>query len=207
MPQTALALNPPAAAAETPNVVVFGLGTDNKPRASWFAKENSSAAKLAARVMEARTLAVTSAEKHALALRVPKGRIFASGKAFMPLIQKEVYQALDKLAPVHKPKLKLVASSGDAKSGASAGKDDGHLSDATKNAGTTMPPDWAHITGNSLVLAYSPEDEAWFEAVVEEAGLNSTFTLRWRDYPNEPRITRKRHELALMFPTKEAAGA
>jgi len=206
MPQTALALNPPAVDSDMPAVVVFGLGTDGKPRASWFARDDGSAAKAAARMMELRVLAVTSAEKHALALRVPKGRIFASGKAFMPLVQREVYDGLDRLAPAPKPKLKLVASSsGDSKAGESSSKDDGKLSDATKNAGTSLPPDWAHITGNSLVLAYSPDDEAWFEAVVVGAGMNGSFTLRWRDFPDEPTITCKRHELALMFPTKDAA--
>ena len=206
MLQTALALNPPATDPDVPAVVVFGLGADNKPRASWFAKEDGSAAKAAARMMEVRVLTMTSAEKTALALRVPKGRIFSSGKAFMPLIQREVYDGLNKLAPAEKPKLKIVASSsGDGKAGESSAKDDGKLSDAAKNAGTSLPADWAHITGNSLVLAYSPDDEAWFEAVVVGAGMNGSFTLKWRDYPDEPTITCKRHELALMFPSKDAA--
>ena len=213
MLQTALALNPPATDPDVPAtdpdvpaLVVFGLGTDGKPRASWYAKEDGSAAKAAARKMDVRVLAVTSAEKTALALRVPKGRIFSSGKAFMPLIQREVFDGLEKLAPADKPKLKLVASSsGDSKGAEPASKDDEKLSDATKNAGTTLPPDWAHISGNSLVLAYSVDDEAWFEAVVVGAGMNGSFTLRWRDYPDEPEITCKRHELALMFPSKDAA--
>ena len=206
MLQTALALNPPATDPDVPAVVVFGLGTDGKPRASWFAKDDGAAAKAAARKMEVRVLTVTSAEKTALALRVPKGRIFSSGKAFMPLIQREVYDGLNKLAPSDKPKLKIVASSsGDGKAGESSAKDDGKLSEAAKNAGTSLPTDWAHITGNSLVLAYSPDDEAWFEAVVIGTGMGGSFTLKWRDYPDDPTITCKRHELALMFPTKDAA--
>ena len=122
MLQTALALNPPATDPDVPAVVVFGLGTDGKPRASWFAKDDGAAAKAAARKMEVRVLTVTSAEKSALALRVPKGRIFSSGKAFMPLIQREVYDGLNKLAPAEKPKLKIVASSssGDGKAGESS---------------------------------------------------------------------------------------
>jgi hypothetical protein len=67
-----------------------------------------------------------------------------------------------------------------------------------------LPPDWAHIGVGHTVLAHSIEDEAWFEAIVVEARADGLFTLKWRDYQDQPAFQRRRHFLALLFPNAAA---
>jgi hypothetical protein len=59
---------------------------------------------------------------------------------------------------------------------------------------------WSKITIGSLVIA--PEDDredGWWEAIVVDRRGN-TLTLRWRDYPKLPLITRKLKDVALLHP-------
>ena len=59
---------------------------------------------------------------------------------------------------------------------------------------------WSKITIGSLVIA--PEDDredGWWEAIVIDRRGN-TLTLRWRDFPKLPLITRKLKDLALLHP-------
>ena len=59
---------------------------------------------------------------------------------------------------------------------------------------------WSKITIGSLVIA--PEDDredGWWEAIVVDKRGN-TLTLRWRDFPKLPLITRKLKDVALLHP-------
>jgi hypothetical protein len=59
---------------------------------------------------------------------------------------------------------------------------------------------WSKVTIGSLVIA--PEDDhqdGWWEAIVVDKHGN-TLTLRWRDYPKLPLITRKLKDVALLHP-------
>jgi hypothetical protein len=80
------------------------------------------------------------------------------------------------------------------------------LIDVSPDPVPTKPSDWDSIQVGSLVLAWDREVEGWFEALVtnEVAGV---FRLKWRDYPGERPLTRKRHELALLHPGEAAPNA
>lgn len=187
-----------------PAIVIIGKESGDRPRGSWFAREDAQAAKKAAQLSGLRTVSVRSGTVRELALRVPKGRIFSSGKAFTPLIQPSVYEGLLPHSAAAEPTsaLRVVASGGgDAAADKKAG--------AATTAKTTekLPPDWAHIGNGCTVLAYSPEDEAWFDCVVTETKADGIFVLRWRDYPDEPVFQRRRYQLALKFPEGNAATA
>jgi len=68
-------------------IVVFGLGKDDKPRASRFDADEAEAAAKAAGLMG---LSVARAETPlaiALAKELPEGRLFKTGKAFTPLVK------------------------------------------------------------------------------------------------------------------------
>ena len=55
----------------------------------------------------------------------------------------------------------------------------------------------------SVVLAPADPDDGWWEAIVVKVA-GDRLTLRWRDYPDEPLITRQRHRLALLHPSNPA---
>ncbi len=61
------------------------------------------------------------------------------------------------------------------------------------------PHTWSEIGIGSLVLATVRLDEGWWEAVVERVD-GERLTLRWRDYPEEGLIVRRREQLALLHP-------
>ena len=59
---------------------------------------------------------------------------------------------------------------------------------------------WPKITIGSLVIAQEDDrEDGWWEAIVV-AKRGSTLTLRWRDYPKLPLITRKLKDVALLHP-------
>jgi hypothetical protein len=59
---------------------------------------------------------------------------------------------------------------------------------------------WSKITIGSLVIAPEDDrDDGWWEAIVIDRRGN-TLTLRWRDFPKLPLITRKLKDLAFLHP-------
>ena len=66
-----------------------------------------------------------------------------------------------------------------------------------------IDPLWAALTVNMVVLAPELSDEGlpdgWWEAVIT-AISGDTLTLRWRDYPEQALVRRKREQLAVMYP-------
>ena len=59
---------------------------------------------------------------------------------------------------------------------------------------------WSKVTIGSLVIA--PEDDredGWWEAIVVDK-RGGTLTLRWRDFPKLPLITRKLKDVAILHP-------
>ena len=59
---------------------------------------------------------------------------------------------------------------------------------------------WSKITIGSLVIAPEDDrDDGWWEAIVVDRRGNA-LTLRWRDFPKLPLITRKLKDLALLHP-------
>jgi hypothetical protein len=73
---------------------------------------------------------------------------------------------------------------------------------ASQSAGElkTLPKHWSEINIGHLVLAASDgPSRDWWEAVpIEQSG--DVLTLRWRDVPGLPPITRSRFDVALICP-------
>ncbi|MBL0406151.1 hypothetical protein JKG68_19495 [Microvirga aerilata] len=61
------------------------------------------------------------------------------------------------------------------------------------------PVDWDEIRIGSLVLAYDPVNEGWYEAIVLMPH-GDQWLLKWRDYPSEGTVARGRSQIALMYP-------
>src|SRR4051794_40774982 len=65
-------------------VIVFGRDEAGKAHASWFDQSEAALAEKAADFMNLRVLRVQTDEHRVLAAQLPHGRVFASGRAFVP---------------------------------------------------------------------------------------------------------------------------
>jgi hypothetical protein len=91
-------MNQRAQNTEIPAVILFGKDETSKPHASFFNEVDLAGALNAAALMKMQVLRTDSKERRAIAAELPQGRVFASGKAFVPFVAAPVYQRLVGLA-------------------------------------------------------------------------------------------------------------
>ncbi|MCJ2086450.1 hypothetical protein MKK88_10660 [Methylobacterium sp. E-005] len=189
----ALAVEPP------PAVVLFGRDERGRPHASRFLGDEAAEAENAARLMDLRLARADTEALRDLAARLPAGRLFPSGRGFVPFVKAELYERL--LAATGTPDTPLpvrVASKPvDAPPPARTGSNGQGGPDAPGGA-AKRPVDWAGIGIGSVVLACQGPMEGWWEAVVLYTKADSELILQWRDYPHEGEFTRARKDLGLL---------
>lgn len=204
------ALLTPAAQVPAPPsaVILFGRDEQGRPHASRFDGNHVAEVELAARLMGLHLGVADTAALRDLAIRLPAGRLFSSGKGFVPFVKADLYNQL--LVAAGTPDMPMPfratgkAANGppptDAGSGGKGGAD-------TPGGAPKAPGDWAAIGIGSTVLACQGPMEGWWEAVVLYTKANDSFVLRWRDFPDDGEITRARKDLALMPPgSREGLG-
>jgi hypothetical protein len=114
------------------SVVVFARD-GKKARGSWFPAEKQKEAHAAAASMGMNVLDVANDDLRQLATKLPQGRIFDSGKAFVPFVQGSVVDALATHLPRgQQMKIRLVGSANDPSKLAGA--------DAATGKATPAPP-------------------------------------------------------------------
>jgi hypothetical protein len=176
-----------------PALVLFGLDGQGQPLAASFVADQTALALKAATSLNLQTLKVETADQIDLAKQLPVGAILAAGRATVPLVSKALFDKLLALKP----------TSADPPSGdmpATAGPQP--PASASNQPQPKRPPtSWADIEAGDLVLVENWEPETgWFEAVVLEQLGDDEFKLRFRDYPEEGTLVRRRNQLALMSP-------
>jgi hypothetical protein len=198
----------------TPALVLFGRDDTGRPRAAWFDVSEAKLAAHAAEVMNLRMVQLVDDEQRAFADQFTHGRVFGSGRAFVPYVRRELFPRLLELAGVR--------ADPDVTNPATAAKAGPPAAANTPASGTTRPPatpqppappspgpfvghklprDRDEIGLGSVVLAHEGPDEGWWEA--EVIGINgAVHSLRWRDFPTQPTILRRADELALLPPGK-----
>ena len=88
------------AAPDARAVVVFGRDNSSKPHASCFDDADAEQAEKAAGLMGMHVLRLETAEARQLATKLPQGRVFASGRAFVPFVKAGMYASLAAIARV-----------------------------------------------------------------------------------------------------------
>jgi hypothetical protein len=83
---------------EVPTLIVFGLDETRRPHASTFPAHEAELAEKAAGLMGMAALRLATDAQKALAAKLPKGRVFASGRAFVPFVRAELYEAIVRAA-------------------------------------------------------------------------------------------------------------
>ena len=181
-------------------VVVFGLDEAGKPHASAFEAGNARLAKNAAALMGMRVLRPNTEEQRAVAAKLPKGRVFASGKAFVPFVAKPLYESLAAFSgvqvgvPPGKPKKGCTGSPGAPKGNSQGGE----------GQPPHLPATLVDIGPGSIVLATEGPEEGWFEAVVVTVE-GEMLKLRWRDYPGTAAFSKRLTQVALLPPDGDRA--
>ena len=75
-------------------VVVFGRDDAGRPHASAFDATTAELAEKAAGLMGMRVLRLETDEQRALAAKLPRGRVFESGRAFVPFVKRPIFESL-----------------------------------------------------------------------------------------------------------------
>jgi len=162
-----------------PILVVLGLDIDGKPHASRFAERDAPFVQRAAELMAFHVIRVPHKEEelHALAQGLPLGKIFATGRAFVPFVARA---AFDKLAAL-------------VEGGIPAGVPLAKQADpAGVEAVETADSLWSNIEVGSVVLAEQPAvyGLGWWESVVVAID-GDDLTLRWGIRRPKSRFTRR----------------
>ncbi|RWP18020.1 MAG: hypothetical protein EOR01_23660 [Mesorhizobium sp.] len=190
-----------ATSTALPALIVLGLDDGGKAHASWFGEAETDVAERAASMMGMAALRASTDELRDLAGKLPQGRVFPSGKAFVPFVKATMF---DKLAthlpssykwPVRAAKAAAEKPKRGKKASAASADQSGD-----PNEGLTIPEDWSKIVFGSLVLACEDPNDGWFPAHVIQVSGEGLFTLKWRDFPDWPVIVRRTHHLALLHP-------
>lgn len=182
-------------------LIVLGRDDAGRPHASWFGEADAVAAAQAAELMGMVSINVVDGDLRALAGKLPQGRVFASGKVFVPFVKAALFDQIASHVSAEQRTM-LEAGGGGKQAAASSGA----ATTSSDSPKFTLPDDWSKIVANSLVLAYSADDESWFEAAVVETKGVDEVVLRWRDWPEMPNFVRRRQHLALMHPAYAADG-
>jgi hypothetical protein len=183
---------------KAPALVVLGLDIDGKPHASRFAERDAPSVRRAAELMGFHVIQVSpeDAELHALAGGLPHGKIFATGKAFVPFVARA---AFDKLAA-------LVAGGVTIEQRASSGAAPVYpLADMyTTEAVTIADALWAKIERGTVVLAEQPElyGPGWWRSLVVSVD-GDHLTLQWMDDTTLEPFRVSRSEIALQHPSAD----
>jgi len=185
----------PAALFGTVPLVLLGRDDAGKPHASRFSPEDGPAARKAATIMGMATLEADGDELAGLAALLPTGKLFDSGRAFVPFVKGALYEQLHDHLP-KKDREALAETMRIRRAAAEAAK----IADAVPEK-FTLPEDWTKLVVGNLVLAYDPDDEAWFDAFIVEVKNSEDVVLRWREWPELPNFVRRRTRVALLHPT------
>jgi hypothetical protein len=199
-----------SAAAETEfqddtAVVLFGRSETGRARAAAFGHSEAELATKAAELMGLRLLPVRTDTERALVAKLPRGRVFATGRAFVPFIKDALLTELQAAALNSgiKP-LKLLtgpAASGAAEPTRAAPATVMKSARGNNIAPVKQPCGWADIRVGSIVLGAAPPRRAeWYECLVIAVEGEDVFVLRYCDWPREPPFKRRRVELGLMHP-------
>lgn len=183
-----------------PAGLILGRDNNDRPHAAWFMHGQLEQAEPAAALMGMHFIDVGENEDlAAIATKLPKGKLFDSGKAFVPFIGGATFDKLLPFAPAAAAEHKEPKPKAPKPSKASTAADDPAQPPAP-TPGIDLPKDWSAIKVGSVVLASESKEDGWWEANVVEAKPNDVFILSWADYPDLEPFVRHRERLALMFP-------
>jgi len=182
-------------------VFAFGLDENGKPRGAKFLQGSNNDLVNAALRMNCRVIQNHSAALTALGMKLPVGRVYASGKAFIPNIRRDLYEKLDAARQQPPEQIEgIVPVNLIAEPPAASEPTDKAASVACASPMISgLPKSWEVIAAGHMVLAFEGPGEGWWEAVVVQRE-EEILTLRYRDYPKVLNFQRHVTTVALINP-------
>ena len=172
---------------------VFGLDKAGSPRGARF-KTFDDRIVSAAYQMKLTSVFPASSALAEIANKLPQGRLYASGTAFVPNIRKDL---LDKIVAVLSGLNDSSTTCLPREPKSKNDKKDVHVKNASPST-TVLPMSWPEIAPGHIVLVHYSVEEGWWEADVLERE-NDLLTLKYRDEPLPP-FTRNVSRVALLNP-------
>jgi hypothetical protein len=187
----------------TAQLFVYGMDETGKPKGARFPAAEAEKVLPVATTMKLQSRQDCSEEATALGMKLPVGRIYARGKAFIPNIKRDLY---DRLSTVMGPTTAELDQPQPEQSISSSTSTGQHSSPAPTETGAVLPPlasglpqNWESIAAGNMLLVDAGPGEGWWEAIVVSRD-NEILTLRYRDYPKVPKIERHISTVALINP-------
>ncbi|MGO8397925.1 hypothetical protein ACC783_06100 [Rhizobium ruizarguesonis] len=172
-------------------VIILGRDDSGKAHASFFPATDAQPASRAASLMGMFSLRADNDAVRSLLPKLPKGKLFESGKAFVPFVKQDLYKQI----AAHLPEADR-AKAEEVRASPADVSQHGHATTPSN-----VPDDWGKIVVGSLVLATEDPLEGWFEATVIELKADSVLRLQWRHYLDLPPFNRRIEDVGLLHPT------
>jgi hypothetical protein len=179
---------------KVPILVVLGIDKDVRWHASRFAESDATLVMRAAELMGFHVVRVASEteELYGIAESLPVGKIFSSGRAFVPLVAREAFH-----------KLRVLVDGGVMVEVPSGQPADVPPTAAmfTTEAATAADALWSKIEIGTMVLAAQPDlyGPGWWQTVVV-AIEGDDLTLRWVDDAAGESFHLSRRDVGLRYP-------
>jgi len=184
--------------SDQPALVLLGRDDKGKPHASWFSCADAAGVERAASLMNFAAIPVDTEDLAKIAASLPPGKLFESGKAFVPFVKRETYELL----AAHLDDEFLTATSARV---AAAANEQGYAEASKGEAPAHLPDDWSKLAVGDRVLASDGPGDGWYEADVREILPDGKFRLAWRDWPEIAPFSREVTDIALLHPKHTGA--
>jgi hypothetical protein len=172
---------------------VFGLDDDGKPRGARFPEFNEKVLNAASQ-MKLTSVHAASPAVTDIAMKLPVGRLYASGKAFVPPIRRDL---LGKL----KAALEVPGDESQVHQPVPAPSPEKAKAGGVVAAG--LPRTWESIDVGQLVLVEDDDPGyGWWPCLVTKRE-DQVLTLRLRDYPDKGTYVRHIAQVGLLNPGPE----
>ena len=182
---------------------VYGLDEAGKPRGARFPTTEAQRVLPVVTAMNLRCSQAGSDESASPGMKLPVGRIYARGKAFIPNIKRDLYENL--VAALHPAGGESDHTQADGNASSSAASKSAAERSLT-DTGAILPPlpsglpqNWESIATGNMILIDAGPGEGWWEAIVIGRD-DAILTLRYRDYPKVPKFERHISTVALINP-------
>jgi hypothetical protein len=183
---------------------VYGLDEAGKPKGARFPASDTEKVLTVATAMKLQSSQVCSDVVANLGMKLPVGRIYARGKAFIPHIKRDLYDKL--LAAIGSSPAAHDHLQVEGTAASSATTRSGGVAHASTETGAILPPlasglpqNWESIASGNMILVDAGPGEGWWEAIVISRD-NAILALRYRDYPKVPKFERHVSTVALINP-------
>lgn len=177
---------------------VVGL-EDGKPRGARFADSDDRIAK-AAIDRGLGFIFPASTRTTELGKKLPRGKLFASGKAFIPNIRRDLYEAFAEIFANPDEGTTVHEFGARCESPHPEHAQRGPVSIACVSPSIAgLPRSWDEVSPGHMVLIHESAEDGWWEAVVTMRD-EEVLTLKFRDYPRLPTVVRHISTVALVNP-------